>query len=144
MTSIAINIPASTIVPCDDRCMFSKHDDCECECGGKNHGKGAMLTAQQRKVVRTSAGRRIATVVPGTPEFDLAVAALEMREAGLTNRAIAEEMGVGAATVRRLVRSLLVTQALVTAKAKKVAADKEIAKAREAARVHATKHALAA
>lgn len=130
-----INIPASTIVPCDDRCMFSEHEDCDCQCNGANHGKGKMLTPLQRKVLRTEAGRRIGTVVPGTPDYALAVKALSLREAGLTNRAIAAEMGVGAAKVRRLVRSLLVTQAIVTASAKKVAAAKEIAKARNAARV---------
>jgi len=130
-----IQIPASTIIPCDDRCMFSEHDDCECTCGGKNHGKGNLLTAEQRRVVRTSAGRRIATIVPGTPEFDSATAAVEMRDSGLNNREIAAALGIRPATVRRLVRSLLVTEAIVAARAKKVAAAKEIAKARDAARV---------
>ena len=138
ITSTSIQIPASTIVPCDDRCMFSEHDDCDCTCGGKNHGKGNLLTSEQRRVVRTEAGRRIATVVPGTPEFDAANAALSLRENGLNNREIAAVLGVRPATVRRLVRSLLVTQAIVTARTKKVAAAKEIAKAREAAKVFHT------
>jgi hypothetical protein len=25
---------------CDGRCMFAKGGNCECACGGKNHGKG--------------------------------------------------------------------------------------------------------
>lgn len=135
-TTSTVQIPAATIVPCDDRCMFSEHEDCDCTCGGKNHGKGKFLTSEQRRVVRTNAGRRIATVVPGTPEFDTAKAALAMRETGSTNREIAKALGVGPATVRRMVRSLLVTEAIVTARTKKVAAAKEIAKARNAARVH--------
>lgn len=27
-------------VPCDYRCMFARGHDCECSCGGKNHGRG--------------------------------------------------------------------------------------------------------
>lgn len=144
MNTITISIPATTIVPCDDRCMFSTHEDCECVCGGKNHGKGKSLTALQRKVLRTEAGRRIATVVPGTPEFDIAMAALSLREGGATNREIAVTLSIGPATVRRMVRSLLFTQALVTAQSKKVAATKEIAKAAQAARVYPKSVAVAA
>jgi hypothetical protein len=33
---------------CDARCMFAngKTMNCECSCGGKNHGKGARITCE--------------------------------------------------------------------------------------------------
>lgn len=108
-----ISIPASVIVPCDDRCMFAKGDDCDCTCNGANHKKGTMLTAVQRQIPRTKAGRRIPVLTPATPEWDAAWTAYEMREdEGMTQKDIAAEMGVSGPTVRRLIKSLLYTLAI--------------------------------
>lgn len=30
-------------VPCDARCAFAKGHDCQCSCGGKNHGAGHVM-----------------------------------------------------------------------------------------------------
>lgn len=124
MSIIDIQIPAAVIVPCDDRCMFAKHDDCDCVCGGKNHMKGNMLTAVQREIPRTRVGRRIPILTQGTTDWNLAWAMLEMRdEEGMTQRDIAAEMGVSAPTVRRLIKSLMFTLAAAEAQqAEQVAA----------------------
>lgn len=107
-----IIIPASVIIPCDDRCMFAKHDDCDCQCEGVNHGRGSQLTAVQRAIPRTKAGRRIPILTVGTPEWDLAWAAFEMREdQDMTQKEIAEEMQVSGPTVRRMIKSLEYTLA---------------------------------
>lgn len=100
------DLTAAIIVPCDDRCMFAKHEDCDCVCEGKNHQKGHMLTADQRAIVRTPAGRRVALVAPGTPEFDLALAMWEMEAEGMTRKEIAAAFGVSQPVVRRTLRSL--------------------------------------
>lgn len=110
-----ITLPASTIVPCDDRCMFAKHEDCDCVCGGMNHQKGALLTSVQREIPRTRVGRRIPLVTPGTPEWDTAWAMYEAREDGDTQRDIAVAFGVSAPTVRRMIKSLLFTLAIAEA-----------------------------
>lgn len=111
-----IQIPANVIVPCDDRCMFAKHEDCDCVCGGKNHMKGNLLTAVQREIPRTRVGRRIPILTQGTADWNLAWAMLEMRdEEGLTQKDIAAEMGVSAPTVRRLIKSLMFTLAAAEA-----------------------------
>jgi hypothetical protein len=106
------------IIPCDDRCMFAKHEDCDCECGGRNHQKGSMLTEAQRSIVRTPAGRRVRLLAPGTPEFDVALAwhTLEAEE-GWTRREIAAEAGVSAPCVRRALRSLEATLEAAAAQA---------------------------
>lgn len=31
---------------CDARCEHAKGFKCECSCGGKNHGKGSIITCQ--------------------------------------------------------------------------------------------------
>lgn len=102
------------IIPCDDRCMFAKGDDCDCECGGKNHKQGHKLTASQRAIVRTKAGRRVKHLTPGTQEFKLAARIVAMRNVdGMTRKDIAAELGVSAPTVRRLItRYLLTAEAL--------------------------------
>lgn len=112
-----ISISKAIVIPCDDRCMFAKHEDCECECQGANHQRGHLLTALQREMPRTSAGRRIPVIVPGTPEWDLAWAVYERREEGETQKDIAAELGVSAPCVRRLIRSLMFTLALAEAQA---------------------------
>ena len=113
-----ITIPASTIVPCDDRCMFAKHDDCDCVCNGANHQKGHMLTAVQREIPRTRVGRRIPILTPGTPDWNTAWTMLEMRDdEGMTQKDIAVEMCVSAPTVRRLIKSLVFTLAAAEAQA---------------------------
>lgn len=118
----AVTVPAALIIPCDDRCMFAIHEDCDCECGGKNHQKGHLLTAVQRTPLRTEAGRRIPLISPGTPDWDVAVAMYEAREDGDTNVEIAEAFGVGPAKVRRTVRSYLFTLAVAAQQAAEVAA----------------------
>lgn len=110
-----ITLPAATIIPCDDRCMFAQHEDCDCVCGGMNHQKGNLLTRVQREIPRTRVGRRIPLVTPGTPEWDTAWAMYEAREDGDTQRDIAVTFGVSAPTVRRMIKSLLFTLAIAEA-----------------------------
>lgn len=117
MTTTTIDIESALIIPCDDRCMFAKHEDCDCECQGKNHQQGAKLTAAQREITRTGAGRRIRLIAPGTPEWDLAWAVFERREDGETQKDIAAEMGISAPCIRRMIRSLLLTIASAEAQA---------------------------
>lgn len=118
-----ITIPANIIVPCDDRCMFAAGDECDCQCGGANHQQGSKLTSVQRQIPRTRVGRRIPVLTQGTPEWDLAWTALEMRDdEGLTQKDIALEMGMSAPTVRRLIKSLLVTLAIAEAQQEAAAA----------------------
>jgi DNA-binding MarR family transcriptional regulator len=115
-------IPAAVIIPCDDRCMFAKEEDCDCQCGGVNHQRGHLLTAVQRAIPRTRVGRRIPLLTPGTPEWDIAWAMYEAREDGDTQRDIAAEFGVSAPTVRRYIKSLLFTIATADAQAAEQAA----------------------
>lgn len=115
-----ITIASAVVIPCDDRCMYAKHEDCDCECQGVNHQRGAQLTAQQREITRTSAGRRIRLIAPGTPEWDLAWSVLERRDEGETQKDIAADLGVSAPCVRRLIRSLLFT--IASAEAQQAAA----------------------
>lgn len=111
-------LPAATIIPCDDRCMFAKLDECDCACGGVNHQQGSKLTAVQREIPRTRVGRRIPLVTPNSAAWDSAWAMYELREdEGYTNREIASEFGVGAATVRRAIKSLLTTLAIADTQA---------------------------
>lgn len=105
-------LPVPAIIPCDDRCMFAKGDDCDCECQGKNHKQGGKLTAAQREIVRTKAGRRVKPLTPGTPDFKLAARILRMRDKqGMTQKDIAVEMRMSAPTVRRLITRYLLTVA---------------------------------
>lgn len=131
-----ITIPAALIIPCDDRCMWAKEEDCDCVCGGKNHQQGPKLNSVQRTVQRTRVGRRIPLLTPGTPEWDTAWTMLEMRdEDGETQRDIAAALGVSAPTVRRMIKSLNFTLAVAEAQGIKVkkaaakAAKKEVAAA---------------
>ena len=117
-----ITIPASTIVPCDDRCMFAKNEDCDCTCQGVNHQQGSKLTALQREIPRTRVGRRIPVLTPGTADWFLAETLLDLRDEGITQRDLAAMFQVSAPTVRRLIKSLLFTVALATEQAEAVAA----------------------
>lgn len=100
------------IVPCDDRCMFAKGDDCDCYCGGKNHKQGFRLPAHQREVHRTRAGRRIALLTPGTRDFIQAARVLHLREVeGMTQKDIAASLHMSAPTVRRMITRYLHTMA---------------------------------
>lgn len=109
-------VEKATIIPCDDRCMFAKGDDCDCECQGRNHKQGHKLTSVQMYVPRTDAGRAIKTLARNTPDWKRAVKWLKLRdEEGLTQKEIAEAAGVDAATVRRAIRSLTWTLALSAA-----------------------------
>lgn len=100
------------IIPCDDRCMFAKADECDCECGGKNHKQGHKLTASQREIVRTRAGRRVKHLTPGTQEFTFAARILDLRDNdGWTQKEIASHFHVSAPTVRRLITRYLLTLA---------------------------------
>lgn len=108
MSTIAL--PTATVIPCDDRCMFAKNDECDCVCQGENHKRGHLLTSAQREIKRTDAGRRIRLLAPGTPEFDIAMAMHDLEtEEGLTRREIAAQFGVSAPCVRRALRSLFAT-----------------------------------
>jgi hypothetical protein len=107
----AIEIANSIIIPCDDRCMFAKLDECDCECGGKNHQQGHKLPAHQREIIRTKAGRRVKHLTPGTFDFRLAESMYAMRQEGLTKREIAKQANVSAPTVRRLITRFMITMA---------------------------------
>jgi DNA-directed RNA polymerase sigma subunit (sigma70/sigma32) len=110
------------IIPCDDRCMFAKGDDCDCECGGKNHKQGFRLPAHQREVHRTRAGRRIALLTPGTKDYQMAARWLDLRDNdGWTQKEIAHQFNVSAPTVRRLITRLLHTLAAMETAAKQAA-----------------------
>jgi hypothetical protein len=123
MITTTVTIPKATIVPCDDRCMFALHEDCDCECQGKNHQKGHLLTPVQRTIPRTRVGRRIPLLTQGTPEWNLAWEIYEAREDGETQRDLAVQYGVSAPTIRRLIKSLLVTLEVAEAQqAERVAA----------------------
>lgn len=98
---------SKTIVPCDDRCMFAKGDDCDCVCEGKNHKQGHRLTQAQRTVLRTKAGRRVSPLRPRTDEYSLGRAMHKDHEAGMTKREIAEAYGMSAPTVRRYITRYL-------------------------------------
>lgn len=102
---------ATVIIPCDDRCMFAKGDDCECECGGRNHKQGHKLPGHQREVLRTKAGRRIKYLTPGTADFRFAEALYAKRQDGMTKRDIAKETNVSAPTVRRYLTRFVLTMA---------------------------------
>lgn len=118
-----IVLPVSTIVPCDDRCMFAKLEECDCACGGVNHQKGGSLTAVQREIPRTRVGRRIPVLTSGTADWSLAWSMLEMRdEDGYTQKEIASIMGISGPTVRRLIKSLMFTIAIAERQAEEAAA----------------------
>jgi DNA invertase Pin-like site-specific DNA recombinase len=103
---------AKMIVPCDDRCMFAKGDDCDCECEGRNHKQGHRMTPAQRAIVKTASGRRIKPILKNDPDYARARRAEKLRKSGATNKAIAEELGVSAPTVRRLLRRIVMTEAM--------------------------------
>ena len=44
-TLIAVYTSAGCVGRCDAKCYQAKHSDCDCICGGKNHGKG-LATAK--------------------------------------------------------------------------------------------------
>lgn len=121
-TVLATIDPEGLIIPCDDRCMFAKDEECDCQCGGKNHQRGHLLTPAQREIHRTRVGRRIPMLTPGTPEWDTAVAMYEAREEGDFQCDIAEAFGVSAPTVRRMIKSLLFTLAIAEEQEATVAA----------------------
>jgi hypothetical protein len=120
--SNTITVPATVVIPCDDRCMFAKHEDCDCQCQGVNHMRGHLLTAVQREIPRTRVGRRIPVLTPGTPEWDTAWAMYERREDGDYQCDIADDFGVSAPTVRRMIKSLLFTLAIAEAQQVEAAA----------------------
>lgn len=99
----------AVIIPCDDRCMWAQGDDCDCFCGGKNHRQGHRLTAIQRTVLRTVAGRRITPLTPKTTEWDLANAFAMLEDQGMTRKDIAAQFRVSAPVVRRYITRLLAT-----------------------------------
>ena len=104
------------IIPCDDRCMFAKGDDCDCYCGGANHKQGFRLPAHMREQHRTRVGRRIMLLNPGTPDFVAARNVLRMRDKlGMSQRDIAAELNVSPPTVRRMITRYLHTLAAMDA-----------------------------
>lgn len=112
-----ITLPASTIIPCDDRCMFAVGDFCDCQCQGENHRRGHELASVQRAIPRTLAGRRIPMLTTGTPEWDTAWAMYEAREDGIMQKDLAVAFATSPSTVRRLIKSLLFTIAAAEAQA---------------------------
>jgi len=129
-----IQVQEAIIIPCDDRCMFAKEAECDCECGGKNHQQGERLTKVQMFQPRTDAGRKIKTIAPGTPEWDQAVKFLELRDVeGMSQKDIAAQFHVSAPVVRRAIRSLTWSLAVAEQQAK-VAASTAKARAAKAAK----------
>ena len=110
-----ISLPTTTIVPCDDRCMFATGFECDCQCQGVNHQRGGELSSVQRAIPRTVAGRRIPILTAGTPEWDTAWAMYEAREDGTMQKDLAVAFGTSPSTVRRLIKSLLFTIAAAEA-----------------------------
>lgn len=47
MTLIEVRVGGRLIGRCDARCYEAVTPECECVCGGKNHGKGAVRAIQQ-------------------------------------------------------------------------------------------------
>jgi hypothetical protein len=43
---IAITTPEGSLGRCDARCYDAKQPHCDCVCGGKNHGRGIRVAAQ--------------------------------------------------------------------------------------------------
>jgi hypothetical protein len=48
MTLIVVKDKDKVVRRCDKRCYDAKHEDCDCVCGGINHGKG--FDAAQKNV----------------------------------------------------------------------------------------------
>lgn len=111
-TITTIEQPA-VIVPCDDRCMFAKLDDCDCVCQGVNHKRGGELTEEQRTIARTPKGRRIRVLEPGTEAFKVAAELTALYETGgYTREELAQEYGVSDTTVRRNIQRYVATAAV--------------------------------
>jgi DNA-binding CsgD family transcriptional regulator len=111
-----------TIVPCDDRCMFAKGDECDCHCEGVNHQQGHRLTAAQREILRTKAGRRVNPLKPRTDEYTLGREMFKAHEDGMTKRDIAKMYDVSAPTVRRYITRYLLGREVYLAGAAKAKA----------------------
>lgn len=105
------------IVPCDDRCMFAKGDECDCACGGENHQQGHRLTAKQRSFLRTKAGRRVQPFRPLTEDYRLGREMYRMHEDGMTKRDIAAHFQISAPTVRRYITRYMLAKEVYYAKA---------------------------
>jgi len=124
MTSTTTTQATTIIIPCDDRCMFAKLDDCDCECQGVNHKRGGELTEEQRTIVRTPKGRRIRPLEPGSWEYATARELFETYEGGgVTREELAAEYGVSDTTVRRYQRRYELTVALYANEAAQLEAD---------------------
>ena len=64
-TLITMKVGSARARICGARCYHAKGDDCQCICGGRNHGKGfkeahrttahEVVTATTSKVIRTLA-----------------------------------------------------------------------------------------
>lgn len=52
MTLIEVRVGGRLIGRCASRCYEAVNPKCECVCGGKNHGKGAVRAIQQTLVTR--------------------------------------------------------------------------------------------
>lgn len=46
MTLISVHNSSGCVGRCDARCYGAKHTDCDCVCGGSNHGKGEAQAVQ--------------------------------------------------------------------------------------------------
>lgn len=108
-----------TIVPCDDRCMFAKGDECDCHCEGVNHQQGHRLTAAQRKIQRTKAGRRVSPLKPRTDDYGFGREMHNLHADGFTKREIAVMFQVSAPTVRRYITRYLLGREVYLAGAAK-------------------------
>jgi hypothetical protein len=40
------NVPTGGAHPCNTLCMFATGPNCECKCGGRNHGAGDLCATQ--------------------------------------------------------------------------------------------------
>jgi hypothetical protein len=49
MTLIAVYNSEGCVGRCDARCYDAKHSNCDCICGGRNHGKGKTQAVENTK-----------------------------------------------------------------------------------------------
>ncbi len=47
----------TALCPCDDRCTSATGPKCDCQCGGKNHGKGWLVVIADNGAVPVEPGR---------------------------------------------------------------------------------------
>jgi len=52
-TLMAVSTASGLVGRCDARCYLALHPDCECICGGRNHGKGRRQAMDNSRQLAT-------------------------------------------------------------------------------------------